>query len=60
LNEFEIERMEIMKYLGIIIDDRFDLIVIMLRKIGKKTSFLNSIDNFISAYIVGILYIRQS
>jgi len=38
LNEIEIERTEIMKYLGIIID-RFDLIVIMLKKIGKKTSF---------------------
>jgi len=52
LDGTEIERVEIMKYLGIIIDRfRFeDHCDYMLKKISKKTSFLNRIGNFISAY----------
>lgn len=49
----EIGRVEIMKYLGIIIDDRLrfkDHCNYMLKKIGKKISFLNRIGKFISMY----------
>lgn len=44
LDETETERVEIMKYLGVIIDDRLrfkDHDNYMLKKIWKKTSFLN-------------------
>ena len=53
LDGTEIERVETMKYLGIIIDDRLrfkDHCDYMLKKIGKKTSFLNRIGSSISAY----------
>lgn len=59
LDGTEIERVEIMKYLGIIIDDRLrfkDHCDYMLKKIGKKTSFLNRIGNYISAYTRCIIY----
>lgn len=59
LDGTEIERVEIMKYLGIIIDDRLrfkDHCDYMLKKIGKKTSFLNRIGNYISAYTRCIVY----
>jgi len=48
-----------MKYLGIIIDDRLlfqDHCNYMLKKIGKKTSFLNRISNYISVYIKCTIY----
>lgn len=48
-----IERVDKIKHLGVIIDDRLqfkDHCDYMLKKIGKKTSFLNRIGNFISAY----------
>jgi len=53
LNGIEIERVETMKYLGIIIDDRLrfqDHCNYMLKKIGKKTNFLNRVGNYISVY----------
>lgn len=55
----ELERVEKMKYLGVIIDDKLqfkDHCDYMLKKIGKKTSFLNRIGNFISAYTRCIVY----
>jgi len=54
LDKTEIERVEIMKYLSIIIDYKLrfkDHCNYMFKKIGKKTSFLNRISNFISTYI---------
>jgi len=59
LDGTEIERVERMKYLGIIIDDRLrfkDHCDYMLKKIGKKVSFLNRIGNYISAYTRCIIY----
>jgi len=59
LDGTEIERVEIMKYLDIIIDDRLrfkDYCDYMLEKIEKKTSFLNRIGNFILAYTRCIIY----
>jgi len=45
LDGIKIERVETMKYLGIIIDDRFRFHCnYMLKKIGKKTSFLNKVS----------------
>jgi len=55
----QIERIERVKYLGIIIDDglRFkDYCDFMLKKIGKKISSLNSIDNSITAYNGCVIY----
>jgi hypothetical protein len=55
----ELERVEKMKYLGVIIDDKLqfkDHCDYMLKKIGKKTSFLNRIGNFVSAYTRCIIY----
>lgn len=59
LDGTEIERVEIIKYLGIIIDDKLrfkDHCDYMLKKIGKKTGFLNRIGNYISAYTRCIIY----
>lgn len=59
LNGNEIERVEIMKYLGVMIDDRLRFsghCDYMLKKIGKKISFLNRIGNFISAYTRCTIY----
>ena len=53
LDGTEIERVETMKYLGVMIDDRLrfsDHCDYMLKKIGKKTSFLNRIGSSILAY----------
>jgi len=56
LDGIEIDRVETMKYLGIIIDDRLwfqDHCDYMLKKISKKTSFLNRViisGNYISVY----------
>jgi len=49
----QIERVEVMKYLGIIIDRlRFtDHCDYVLKKIGKKISFLNRIDKSITMYV---------
>lgn len=54
-----IERVEVMKYLGIMIDDRLrfsDHCDYMLKKVGKKISFLSRIGNYISAYTRCIIY----
>lgn len=59
LDGTEIERVEVIKYLGIIIDDKLrfkDHCDYMLKKIGKKTGFLNRIGNYISAYTRCIIY----
>lgn len=59
LDGTEIERVETMKYLGIIIDDKLrfqDQCNYMLKKIGKKTSFLNRVGNYISVYTRCIIY----
>jgi hypothetical protein len=48
-----------MKYLGVIIDDKLQFkehCDYILKKIGKKTSFLNRIGSFISAYTRCIVY----
>jgi len=55
----EIGRVDTMKYLGIIIDDRLrfkDHCNYMLKKIEKKTSFLNKIGSDISTYTRCIIY----
>jgi len=59
LDGIEIERVETMKYLDIIIDDRLrfqDHYDYMLKKIGKKRSFLNRIGNYISVYTRCTIY----
>lgn len=53
LDGTEIERVETIKYLGIIIDSKLrleDHCDYMLKKVGKKISFLNRIGNDISSY----------
>ena len=55
----ELERVKIMKYLGIIIDDKLrfkDHCEYMLRKIDKKTSFLNGIGQYVSVYTRCAIY----
>jgi len=50
----ELERVDKIKYLGVIIDDKLqfkDHCDYMLKKIGKKTSFLNRIGSFVSPYL---------
>jgi len=59
LDGSEIEQVELMKYLGVIIDDKLrfsDHCDYMLKKIGKKISFLNRIGNYISAYTRCTIY----
>jgi len=59
LDGIEIEQVETMKYLGIIIDDRLrfqDHCNYMLKKIGKKTRFLNRVGNHISMYTRCTIY----
>lgn len=54
-----IERVEVMKYLGVMIDDRLrfnDHCDYILKKIGKKISFLNRVGNYISTYTRCIIY----
>lgn len=54
-----IERVERMKYLGVIIDSKLrfeEHCDYMLKKIGKKTSFLNRIGNYMSAYTRCTIY----
>lgn len=54
-----IERVEVMKYLGVMIDDRLrfnDHCDYILKKIGKKISFLNRIGNHVSTYTRCIIY----
>jgi len=56
----EIERIEKTKYLGIIIDSKLrfeDHCEYMLKKIGKKVSFLNRIGNDVSVYTRYIQFI---
>jgi len=51
---------EVMKYLGIIIDDRLrfkDHYDYILKKIGKKISFLNRIDKSITMYATYVSYV---
>lgn len=55
----ELERVESMKYLGIMIDDKLrfkEHCEYMLKKIGKKTSFLNRIGQYVSAYTRCVIY----
>lgn len=55
----ELERVEVMKYLGVMIDDKIrfkDHCEYILKKIGKKTSFLNRIGQYISAYTRCVVY----
>lgn len=59
LDSTEIERVEKIKYLGIIIDDRLrfeEHCDYMLKKIGEKISFLNRIGKDISGYTRCIVY----
>lgn len=59
LDGTKIERVDVMKYLGIIIDDRLrfkDHCDYVLKKVGKKTSFLNRVGNYVSAYTRCIIY----
>lgn len=59
LDGTEIERVEKIKYLGVIIDSELkfdDHCDYMLKKIGKKISFLNRIGNSISDYTRCIVY----
>jgi len=55
----QIERVETMKYLDIIIDDRLrfkDYCDFMLKKIGKKIGFLDRIGNSINVYNRCVIY----
>lgn len=59
LDESVIERVETIKYLGIMIYDKLrfkDHCDYMLKKTGKKSSFLNRIGNYISTYTRCIVY----
>lgn len=59
LDGTELERVKTTKYLGVIIDDRLqfnDHCNYMLRKIRKKTSFLNRIGSNISVYTRCMVY----
>lgn len=59
LDGTKLERVESIKYLGIIIDDKLrfkDHCEYMLKKIGKKTSFLNRMGNYVSAYTRCVIY----
>lgn len=54
-----LERVEKMKYLRIIIDEKLrftDHCEYMLKKIGKKTSFLNRMGHYVSAYTRCTIY----
>ncbi|XP_011873718.1 PREDICTED: RNA-directed DNA polymerase from mobile element jockey-like [Vollenhovia emeryi] len=55
----ELERVTIMKYLGVILDEHLTFkehCDYILKKVGKKTSFLNRIGNHISAYTRCLVY----
>lgn len=55
----ELQRVQMMKYLGIMIDDKLrfkDHCEYMLKKIGKKTSFLNRIGQYVSIYTRCVIY----
>jgi len=55
----QVERVEVMKYLGIIIDDRLrftDHCDYVIKKIGKKISFLNRIGKSITLYARCLIY----
>jgi len=55
----QIERVEVMKYLGIIIDDRLrftDHCDYVFKKIDKKISFLNRIGKSITMYVRCLIY----
>lgn len=54
-----LECVEAIKYLGIMIDNKLSFVNhcdYMLKKIGKKTSFLNRIGNKITPYVREIVY----
>lgn len=56
---YEIERVECIKYLGVMIDSRLRVeehCNYMIKKIGKKTSFLNRLGNYVSSYTRCIIY----
>lgn len=59
LDGVELERVEIIIYLGVIIDDKLSFrnhCEYMIKKIGKKTSYLNRIGNYISVYARCTIY----
>ena len=54
-----LERVEVIKYLGVMIDSKLSFANhcdYMIKKIGKKTSFLNRIGNYITPYVREIIY----
>lgn len=54
-----LERVEVIKYLGIMIDSRLTFVEhcdYILKKIGKKTSFLNRIGCYLTSYSKQIVY----
>lgn len=59
LDGTEIERVETMKYLEVIIDDKLrfnEHCNYILKKIGKKVSFFNRIGSYISPYTTCTIY----
>lgn len=54
-----LERVEVIKYLGVMIDSKLSFINhcdYMIKKIGKKTSFLNRIGSCVTPYVREIIY----
>lgn len=59
MNGEELERVEVIKYLGIMIDSRLTFAEhcdYVLKKIGKKTSFLNRIGHYLTPYSRQVVY----
>lgn len=59
MNGVVLERVEVIKYLGVMIDSRLTFAEhcdYMLKKIGKKTSFLNRIGQYLTPYSRQIVY----
>lgn len=54
----EIDIVDTMKYLGVMTDDRllFKQHCEYIKKVGKKISFLNRTENFVSAYVQCTIY----
>lgn len=59
MNGEELERVEVIKYLGIMIDSRLTFAEhcdYVLKKIGKKTSFMNRIGHYLTPYSRQVVY----
>ncbi|XP_025268586.1 uncharacterized protein LOC112639318 [Camponotus floridanus] len=59
MNGEVLKRVEVIKYLGIMIDSRLTFVEhcdYMLKKIGKKTSFLNRMGQYLTPYSRQIVY----